>query len=113
MVAVAAVVAATAGGVFATAAPANAIRQCGGSESMTYGVAPSGTSLSVDDAIIDFNNLSCDVNLPVSVSKYIGNVGWRVVATGTGTIIYNCTGGRSLYTTSVTTKEGKPAFYCG
>lgn len=114
MVAVTAMLAGVTVGVFATAAPANAIRQCtGGNETLTYGVDPTGKVVTVDDALIFFNNLSCDENLPDSISKYIGNVGWQVVATGTGELSYNCTGGRALYTTSVTTKEGQPAFYCG
>jgi hypothetical protein len=105
-----------AGSAFATASPAAAIQQC---QSYTYhadyGVASSasGSYVYVDD--IDYCNPGPGGNLlfPVSISKYIGNQGWVVVATGTGSARYTCTGGRYLYTTSVTTAQNKPAFYCG
>jgi hypothetical protein len=115
LAAAAAMLAGAGAGVFANAAPASAIQQC---QSYTlqadYGV--SGTTsmhVYVDD--IDFCNPGPGGNIifSVSISKYVGGVGWEVVATGSGSATYACTGGKFLYTTSVTTAESKPAFYCG
>ncbi len=116
LAAAAAMVTGVLGGVVASASPAGAIQQC---QSYTlqadYGVtAPPSAHVYVDD--IDFCNPGPGGNifLPATISKYVGNVGWEVVATGSfGTATYNCTGGTFLYTTSVTTAENKAAFYCG
>lgn len=101
-------------GVVATASSAGAIPQCTGGYAVdnSYSV-PSGTSVYVSSYNECTTNPALSMPEFVSVSKYVGNVGWEVVATGTGVIIYSCTGGRFLYTTNVTTAEGKPAFYCG
>jgi hypothetical protein len=110
----AAVLVGVAGGAIAIASPANALHACGsGFEEMDYSVSSPPIAISVDDVIVFPSNHNCDVNVGVSVSKYIGNGSWQVVATGAGSLQYSCTGGRYLYTTSVTTEERKPAFYCG
>jgi hypothetical protein len=111
----AAILAGGAAGAVATATPAAAIQQC---QSYTfqidYGVSTSPSAhVYVDD--IAFCNPGPGGNLffPVTISKYVGNTGWVVVASGQGSATYTCTGGRFLYTTSVTTNQNKPAFYCG
>ena len=105
------------GGVVATSTPAHAIPSCPGNygpEEMSYGVSGgSPSAVVVDNVFPCIGNSSLNINLPVTISKYVGNSGWQVVATGKGFADYLCTGGRFLYTTSVTTVEGKPAFYCG
>jgi hypothetical protein len=45
----------------------------------------------------------------ITISKYIGNNQYQTVATGTGEAFYTCTGGRYLYTTSISSAP----FYCG
>ncbi len=114
LAAAAAMTAGLLGGVAASASPAGAIQQC---QSYTlqadYGVTTT-PSVYVDN--IDFCNPGPGGNifLPATISKYVGNVGWEVVASGSfGSATYNCTGGRFLYTTSVTTGQNKAAFYCG
>lgn len=102
-------------GTFAAAAPASAIQQCTSyTPQIDYGVSTSpSANVYVDD--IEFCNPGPGGNLffPVTISKYVGNVGWQVVASGTGSATFTCTGGKFLYTTSVTTGDSKPAFYCG
>jgi hypothetical protein len=103
-----------AAGVLATAPSAAAIQQCTSYQLQEdYGVSSSPAQVYVDD--IDFCEPGPGGNIffPVTISKYVGGVGWEVVARGSGSADYTCTGGQFLYTTSVTTAENKPSFYCG
>ncbi len=120
MTAATAMLAGAAGGVIATAPSAAAIQFCNGfkTEEYAYSVNPApnpGGSpyIYVEDNEVCSSNPLLDAPLGVSISKYLPNGTWQVVASGSGSVTYSCTGGRYLYTTSVTTKEGKPAFYCG
>lgn len=113
MTAVTALLAGAATGAVATASPAAAIQQCTGGYTLvaSYGVT-SAPSVYVED-YDECNSAPFSIAYPVSISKYVGGVGWQVVASGKGYVNYACTGGKFLYTTSVTTAQGKPAFYCG
>ena len=101
-----------AAGAAATASPASAIQQCTDYKSVSnYGVT-AGPTVYVEWYL---ECVSAPFSIPegVQISKYVGGVGWEVVAGGYGYITYACTGGRFLYTTNITSIEGKPAFYCG
>jgi hypothetical protein len=110
MAAGAVVLAGAAGGMLAGAPPAAAIGSC---QSYQYDAnvtvnPPPNASISV---------LDWDYCIPgpggiafsITISKYIGNNEWQVVATGKGEAEYSCTGGRYLYTTSIS----QSPFYCG
>jgi hypothetical protein len=108
--------ASAAAGALATAAPAVAIQQCQGYQLQAdYGVSGSPTTqqVYVDDIDFCLPGPGGNIFFPVTISKYVGNSGWQVVARGSGTATYTCTGGQFLYTTSVTTAQNKAAFYCG
>jgi hypothetical protein len=115
LVAVATMLAGAAGGAAAAAPPAAAIQQCQGYQyQIDYGVRSSPSPyVYVDDTAYCIPGPGGNLFFPVTISKYIGNVGWQVVATGKGSATYTCTGGKFLYTTSVTTNQNKPSFYCG
>lgn len=102
-------------GALVTASPAAAIQQCQGYQLQAdYGVATApNLHVYVDDIDYCIPGPGGNLFFPVTISKYVGNSGWQVVATGQGSATYACTGGRFLYTTSVTTAQNKPAFYCG
>lgn len=107
-----------AGGV-ATAAPAHAVQvqQCTGGYTFVeqYGItqAASGQPAVYAYAYDQCNNALFSIDLPVSISQYVGNVGWETVARGMGYTQFTCTSVSLLYTTSVTSSEGKAGFYCG
>lgn len=109
--------AAATGGALAAASPAAAIQSCNGGYTPVqtyYGVTSTTPQyVEVTEVAICYSNPALNINFAVSISKYIGNSGWQVVATGKGDLTYPCTGGRYLYTTSVTTAANQPAFYCG
>lgn len=100
-------------GLAVTASSAAAIQQCTGGYARDNNYSVSGTTINVTSYNECTTNPALSMPEPVSVSKFVGNVGWEVVATGTGVIFYSCTGGQFLYTTNITTAENKPAFYCG
>lgn len=108
-------VAAGAAGALATAGPAAAIVQCQGYQLQAdYGVSTSPSAhVYVDDIDYCIPGPGGNIFFPVTISKYVGNSGWQVVASGSGTASFTCTGGQFLYTTSVTTAQSKAAFYCG
>ena len=113
MTAATALLTGVAAGAVATASPAGAIQQCTGGYTLAaeYGVT-SAPSVYVED-YLECNSAPFSIPEPVNISKYVGGVGWEVVASAQGYVNYACTGGKFLYTTSVTTAQGKPAFYCG
>lgn len=115
LAATAAMLAGGAAGAIATASPAAAIQQCQGYEpQIDYGVAGSSPAhVYVDDIEYCIPGPGGNLIFPVTISKYVGGVGWQVVARGQGSATYNCTGGQFLYTTSVTTAQNKASFYCG
>lgn len=109
--AVASLLAGAAGGLIATAPPAAAIQQCqGGWEYSSYVnvIPPPNPSISVSYFYQCKYGIG-SIPQPVSISKYIGNGVWQVVASGSGIIGYTCTGGRYEYTTNVS----QYPFYCG
>ena len=73
----------------------------------------SGSTVYVDDIAYCIPGPGGNIFFPVTISEYVGSVGWEVVARGSGTADFNCGSVRNLYTTSVTTNEDKPSFYCG
>ena len=117
LTAVATLLAGVAAGAVATAVPAEAIQQCTGGYTHVdgYGITQtaSGQPMVWVDNYDQCNSAPFSIDLAVSISKYVGNVGWETVASGMGYTQYVCTGGRFLYTTSVTELEGKAGFYCG
>lgn len=115
LTAVTTLLAGVAAGAVATATTAGAIQQCQSyTYQVDYGVSSSPTlHVYVDDIAYCNPGPGGNIFYPVTISKYVGNVGWQVVASGSGSATYNCTGGKFLYTTSVTENEGKAGFYCG
>jgi hypothetical protein len=102
-------------GAVATASPAAAKQQCQSYELYAnYGVSSTpSANVFVNDVDYCEPGPGGNVSYPVTISKYVGGTGWVVVASGSGSTDYTCTGGQFLYTTSVTTAQSKPAFYCG
>jgi hypothetical protein len=105
-------------GAVMTASPAHAtqIQQCTGGYTFVedYGVGEGagGTTIVFVYEYDQCNNEPFSIDFPVSIAKYVGNVGWETVASGMGYTQYTCTGGRFLYSTSVNAALGKPDFYC-
>lgn len=105
-------------GAVMTASPAHAvqIQQCTGGYTFVedYGVGEGagGTTIVFVYEYDQCNNEPFSIDFPVSIAKYVGNVGWETVASGMGYTQYTCTGGRFLYSTSVNDALGKPDFYC-
>lgn len=101
------------GGVVGSATPAAAsIPRCDSYEyHQDYFVAdPPNASIHVDDyAVCIPGGAAGNLYYDASISKYLGNNSWQVVATGRGSADYTCTGGQFLYTTDVSPNT----FYCG
>jgi hypothetical protein len=104
-----------AAGAIASASPANAIEVCTGGYTFTEGYSTTPTSDGPLINVFEYNQCNSapfSIDYPVSIQKYVGNVGWETVASGMGSTNYYCSAGTLLYTTSVTTNEGKAGFYC-
>jgi hypothetical protein len=106
-------------GAVATASPAGAVvlvQQCTGGYTFTEGYDIStnsdGQPIVEVDEYDQCNSAPFSIDYPVSIQKYVENVGWETVASGMGYTDYVCSAGTFLYTTSVTTNEGKAGFYC-
>lgn len=103
----------TAAAAVATASPAAAIG--GGGSCQSYELSATVTVDPPPNPEISVNDWNyCvpgpgGIPYPVTISKYIGNNVWQVVASGNGDAWYTCTGGRYLYTTSISSAP----FYCG
>jgi hypothetical protein len=119
LTAVTALVAGVAAGAVATASPADAVQQvqqCTGGYTFTEGYGISANAYGQPIVQVyeydQCNSAPFSIDYPVSIQKYVGNVGWVTVATGMGYTDYVCSAGTFLYTTNVTTNEGKAGFYC-
>ena len=111
LTAVTTLVAGVAAGTIASPAYAVQVQQCTGGYTFTEGYNDGPPTVDVDE-YDQCNSAPFSIDYPVSIQKYVGNVGWVTVASGMGATDYTCSAGTFLYTTSVTTAEGKAGFYC-
>ena len=99
-----------AGVAVAAAPPAAAIQQCQSYQrdvSVTVSQPPNAQiSVNAWDYCIPGPG---GIAYPITISKYIGNNVWQVVASGKGDVFYSCTGGRFVYITNFSSSQ----FYCG
>jgi hypothetical protein len=108
------ILAGAAGGMVATASPAAAIGGGGGS-CQSYQLDAYVTVNPPPNASIYVNDWDyCipgpgGIAFPITISKYIGNNDWEVVATGNGDASYACGSVQYVYLTSISESQ----FYCG